>query len=1304
MADWLVLELDEGREAAAGIVPSGGGRPEEASRVPFAWPLSADDLEDLRWYLEDYLRAPFGVWEGRGLRVQDALLGWGDLVFGSVLGGGPARDVYQQARDKGLEVVIRSAVPWLLGLPWELMRDAAGPVALAAGGISRSVPAAGGAGTLEVPGGRLRVLMVISRPGGTSDVGYQMVARPLLERLDAIRGQVSLTVLRPPTFEALRQAVTQAVDAGSPYHVVHFDGHGVMPSRSRVGADIGKWPTMMTGRGEGMLAFEQPGGGRDLIGASKVAAALTEGKVPVAVLNACQSGALGKELEASIATGLLRAGCAAVVGMAYRVYAVAAAEFMATFYEAVFAGASVGQAVAAGRRRLFAHDERPSPKGNMPLADWLVPVHYLRQEVRFPQVRAARPATAPPLDVALDQIRAVPLGPEAAPDPLRDLDMRESHTALDPVGSFIGRDALFFELEVAARQSRVVILHGVGGTGKTELAKAFGRWWRDTGGIDKPEWVFWHSFEPGIPSSGLNGVVANIGLALFGADFAGMGRAEQRSAVTEALDQRRMLLILDNFETVRSMPDPASVAEPLNDAGCRELRDFLIHVARHGRSAVIVTSRTAEDWLGDFPRVEVGGLAPHEASAYAGDLLAPFSAAGPRRKTRAFGELLAWLDGHPLSMRLILPSLNVAEPEALLAGLRGIVPLPGDDGISTARANTLPSSVTYSFSHLAVNTQRLLLAACLFHSVVDAATLGLLSEQHDAPRRFRDADIHEWLAALEAAARVGLLTRLDRGMYRIHPALPSYLAARWRQEDLDDYEAARDSATYALLKAHSTYCIWLDDQISSGDAARAYAILDLQRHTFGNLLSYALDHAHWENAQDIIQTLSTYWTARGLDEEADEWCERSCHATTAPDGRHPDLDSLSGALWLFSTGSRAGRQLSRGRLDSAEKSYRQMLAMLQPQPSSPDRERHLAVVYHQLGAVAHRRRRLDEAKDFYRKSQALYEDLGDQQRIAMGYHDLGLVAEGQGLLDEADDWSRRSLASFKELGDRPHTAASYGQLGWVAQRRGQLDAAEDWYQRALAVHEDLGDLKSAADICHQLGTVAYLRWRLADAEDWHRRSLAIYEDLAIQPSIAMSFHQLGAVALHRGQLDEAADWHRRSLAIHEDLGDRASMAAAYHQLGLVALLRAQTDDAEGWFRRSLAIYEDLGDRPHIAANDLQLGSVEYLRRRLDDAEDWYRKSKAIYEDLGDMPGMADIYHQLGMAAHGQERLEDAEDWYRKSLAIREALGDYPGMAPTFWQLSVLAEDREQHPLALTWMLQHLALSAKFARPGGLPVS
>jgi len=109
---------------------------------------------------------------------------------------------------------------------------------------------------------------------------------------------------------------------------------------------------------DGVVVAQQrpPDGGADHVTVDDVARVLAAGRVPLVVLNACQSGAVGKELEAAVATRLMQGsgggGAAAVVAMAYSVYAVAAAEFMAAFYERLFAGDGVGQAVAAGRAQL----------------------------------------------------------------------------------------------------------------------------------------------------------------------------------------------------------------------------------------------------------------------------------------------------------------------------------------------------------------------------------------------------------------------------------------------------------------------------------------------------------------------------------------------------------------------------------------------------------------------------------------------------------------------------------------------------------------------------------------------------------------------------------------------------------------------------------------------------------------------------------------------------------------------------------------------------------------------------------------
>ncbi len=1138
MTDRLLVDLGaDGRMSVStwldGELPNPVGEP-----VRVVWPLDADALEDLRWYLEDYLRAPFGVYGERGPRVAAQLTAWGQAVFAAVFGAGPARDAYVRMRSRaggGLEIVFRSAVPGWLGLPWELVCDPARPtpVALDRVGVSRSLPAAALAEAFSVGGERLRVLMVISRPQGAADVGYRMIARPLLERLEAVRGRVELVVLRPPTLDHLAEVLSQARAAGEPFQVVHFDGHGVLNGRSAT-AGSGAPLTFESPAEQGVLVFEKPTGGADHVPAAEVARVLAEAAAPVVVLNACQSGAVGKQLEAAVATRLLQEGAASVVAMAYSVYAVAAAEFMAAFYERLFAGERVSDAVSAGRARLARRAQRPSPKGPMALADWVVPVHYLRREVRFPDLRAA-PAAGVSQDELLDQLRERPV-----PDPGAELA---------PVDVFVGRDGLFVTLEVALRHQRVVVLHGPAGTGKTELAKAFGRWWRDSGGVERPEWVIWHSFKPGLASFGLDGVVAEIGLRVFGADFALRTATERRETVLKLLAQRRLLLIWDNFESVASMPDPTGATPPLDATGREDLKSFLGRVAVGGRSAVIVTSRTEETWLGRRP-IPVGGLAPHEAIEYADQVLAGYPDAAPRRAQRAFAELMEWLGGHPFSMRVVLPYLDTTDPAALLGGLRGTAALPGRD--------LLAASLTYSVDHLSAGARRLLVAVSLFQSVTDATVLGLLSRHPDVPRRFHGPTAQDWARALEQAAGAGLLSPVGGGMYGIHPALPAYLAEQWRQEEPEDYDHQRATTQAALLDAYASCGDWLQQQIHGGDSATAFTVIDHQRRMLGGMLGYALDCGLWAQALSIAQPLHLHWNSRGLIEEAQGWVDRARLALEAADGTPPSLDDPAGALWLFLVLSQADRQLTAGQLDAAERTYLDIHTMLHHHPESAQQLWRLAVIYHQLGMVAQERGHLDEAQQRYLKSLTINEELGNWPGMALNYHQLGIGDQERGRLDEAQQWYLKSLTIDEELHNRPGMASSYHQRGTVAQGRGRLDEAQQWCLKSLTITEELGDRPGMARGYHELGRVAQLWGCLDEAQQWYLKSLTISEELGDRPGMARSFGHLGPLAEGRGHPEQALDWMIRCVALFDEFPHPATGAGPDHLARLTAVLGIDT--------------------------------------------------------------------------------------------------------------------------------------------------
>ena len=205
-------------------------------------------------------------------------------------------------------------------LPWELLcdPDTRTTLALHAGSFVRTHPDSGRLARLpDDTADRVRILLVICRPKAGKDVPFRSVAARIVKGLDeSSRDNFQLDVLRPPTFPALTEALRQAHQAGRPYHVVHFDGHGthleleelfkqwheegdasgvlarlLELDENRFYSPEVLYPRPVRKGSHGYLVFENPDGAANhrLVDGPELAGVLIETGVPVLILNACRS-------------------------------------------------------------------------------------------------------------------------------------------------------------------------------------------------------------------------------------------------------------------------------------------------------------------------------------------------------------------------------------------------------------------------------------------------------------------------------------------------------------------------------------------------------------------------------------------------------------------------------------------------------------------------------------------------------------------------------------------------------------------------------------------------------------------------------------------------------------------------------------------------------------------------------------------------------------------------------------------------------------------------------------------------------
>ena len=1192
--------------------------------VSFTDPLRAKDRSKLRWYLEDYLQFPYGAERYRAEQAEREMGEWGESLFKQVFVKGEEdpdpRAFYQEAVREGLEkceLCITSEDPAFLNIPWELMRDPTpgrGYLAPSLAGLYRQHTGHRIEAPLEVSSeAPFRILLVIARPYGERDIPLGTVARPVLEALRPLRPRVELEVLRPPTFDALVKRLNARRGF---YNLIHFDGHGVFARRS------GRGLALMFGamEGRGHLVFEKEDGTPHVVNSPDLAQALATCRVPLFVLNACQSSEEGQEdAFSSVASQLVAIGAKGVVAMSYSVYATSASRFMQRFYENVVGHASLSEAVAAARQRLYTEPDHESIVGTLELRDWMVPTLY-QQEYRFVPI----PEGA---------------GAAAAEEEEQEAVLRQRAEEVCPEGrfGFIGRDYDILCIERALRQDRQpwVLLTGLGGIGKTELAFGFARWYAETGGC--PGGVFATSFKEKADFGQVIGSIVG-----YGTDFSRLPEEEQWERLLGYLRSNPCLLIWDNFESVAGYPEGA---EPLATKEERDELSRFLKALRGGKSRVLITTRKPdEDWLRiAYKLVEMIGLTDRDAGQLAKVIL---GTVGRRpedfRDDPEYAELLKLLKGHPRSQEVVLPHLRTRTPHEVIEALQHRI-----DSLGEALED---ASLGYAFSLMSSRTQRHLPFIGLFASYLHVGTLasfvgaGAGQQQVYAEIIGEALDAEGWEAVLDEAGRSGLLRPRGSRVYDLHPTLPPFLRRQLVSMVGEDGLRRLDAEFmkfYAVWAAH----VFQDVETGSRNAVAAVA---LEEANFLRALRLAVMNRHWKITQVIAQMIKEFYE---IHTRTDEWNALRSHLLRRV-GREIADDSPrdQADLSMYLLGEEANQALERNDLSIADDIIHRILNYLTAL-NDADTQPRIAVVYHQLGRIAEERQQFDEAEQWYHKALEIRERLRLEQYVAYEYHQLGVLAQKCEQLDQAEKWYNKALEIRERLGLERYVAYGYHQLGRIAEERQQFDQAEQWYRKALRILERLRLERDAVASYHQLGMISQERQQFDQAEQWYRKALQIRERLGLERDAASDYHQLGMISQEWQQFDQAEQWYRKALQIRERLGLERDAASDYHQLGRIAEERQQFDEAEQWYDKALEIRKRLGLEREVAFTYHQLGRIAEDRQQLGQAEEWYHEALGIKERLGHPPLMVSTLAQLGVLHRRQNHLQETVAWSGRALFI-----------------------------------------------------
>jgi predicted ATPase/class 3 adenylate cyclase len=720
--------------------------------------------------------------------------------------------------------------------------------------------------------------------------------------------------------------------------------------------------------------------------------------------------------------------------------------------------------------------------------------------------------------------------------PLRTLDAYRNNLPLQPT-PLVGREKEVSEVCDLMRggETRLLTLTGPGGTGKTRLALQAAADLLDV-------------FSDGtffVPLA----TVSEVELLLPAvAETLGVMEAEEQpldETLKDYLSERRMLLVLDNFEQV--LGAAPAVMELLAAApGIKVLATSRAPLGLYGEHEFPVPPLTLPDLRNPPPlerltQYEAVGLFVERARALKPDFKVTNESAP------AVAEICVRLDGLPLAIELAAARIKLLPPRAMLHRLGSRLKLlTGGARDLPERQRTLRATIEWSFALLEEGEQLLFRRLAVFSG---GRTLEAIEEICDAEGDL-PVDSFEGVSSLFDKS----LLRQEEGPNEEPRFVMLETVHEFAREKLqgsgEAEEIKRRHAEHFLTLAEEAY-----PKLRGPDQLQWLERLEAEHDNMRAALSWALGRKEAELALRLGGALSGFWSKRGYYGEGRRWLE----GALAIEGRgSPEVRAMA----LAGVGDLA---LEQGELDRAQQACEEGLEFLAHDATVVSEAKLILLAF--LGWVAWEREEYEQAKQLFEEGLALSREMRDTWWLASALSNLAVVSHFLGNSEKATELYEESMSLFREKGDKRRLATCLNNLAMVMCSQGDLGWAAKLIEEAVALLRELGARGVVSIGLCNLGWIAILQDDLGRAADLYRESLSLSWETGVNPVVQRTLEGIACLAGANGEAERAARLWGAAQALHKAKGiprDIDFLAEADARISAVRMSMGEQAWEEAW--------------------------------------------------------------------------------------------------------------------------------------------